>query len=223
MKISMTNIYLTIIAVSFVCCNSAKQNDTTSIAQPANSRLGTLHNDTISLRESFQQEDTAYNEYLANRLKPIRENFKRINSIAKWTATEKIELDESTEGGEATFYYYNGRLEKIAARNFGETFQQLTEYYLLNGELSFVFEKSYKYNRPIYYDSASMRENNDDQVFNLEKSEIVEDRSYFEKEKLIHLVNNKGRGFPFGNDYLLIEQKRILADFNKLKTAKKPT
>ena len=108
-------------------------------------------------------------------------------------------------------------------RHFGETFQQLIEYYLLNGQLSFVFEKSFKYNRPIYYDSTSMKENKDNQAFDFEKSEIVEDRSYFEKGKLIHQMNNQDCGSPFADGYLMEEQKRIVSDFAKLKTMKKPS
>jgi hypothetical protein len=217
----VTNILLAITAVFFFSCNSTKQNDTVSIEQSTATRLDTFRIDTAILKETFQQEDTAYNEYLAGRLKPIRENFKRINSISKWTSVDKKELDESTEGGEATFYYSNNVLEKIVTRHFGETFQQLTEYYLLNEQLSFVFEKSYKYNRPIYYDSTSMKENNDNQAFDFEKSEITEDRSYFDKGKLIHQVNNQDCGSPFANDYLLSEQKRITADINKLNPLKK--
>ena len=221
MTIKVTNILLAITAVFFFSCNSTNQNDTVSIEQSTATRLDTFRIDTAILKETFQQEDTAYNEYLAGRLKPIRENFKRINSISKWTSVDKKELDESTEGAEATLYYSNNVLEKIVTRHFGETFQQLTEYYLLNEQLSFVFEKSYKYNRPIYYDSTSMKENNDNQAFDFEKSEITEDRSYFDKGKLIHQVNNQDCGSPFANDYLLSEQKRITADINKLNPLKK--
>lgn len=221
MKIKTTNILYAIIATLWIGCNSTPKNDTVSNKQPAPTKYDTLHIDTTFLKASFRQEDTAYNEYLAAKLKPIRENFNRINSISIWTSVDKKELEETTEGGEATFYYSNGILEKIVTRHFGESFQQLTEYYLLNGQLSFVFEKSYKYNRPIYYDSNSMRENNDTQSFDFDKSEIIEDRSYFDKGKLIHQVNNQDCGSPFANDYLLTQQKRISADFDKLKQIKK--
>lgn len=220
LTMKVTNLLLTI-TTFFLSCNSAQQKDTASIKQSANPKVNTFHVDTIILKETFQTEDTAINEYLAHRLKPIRANFKRINSIAKWAAIDKKDLNQSTEGGEVTFYYSIGGLEKIVTRHFGETFQQLTEYYLLNGQLSFVFEKSYKYNRPAYYDSTSMKDNNDNQAFDFKKSEIVEDRSYFEKGKLIHQVNNQDCGSPFAKDYLLNEQKRILTDFDKLKTMTK--
>jgi hypothetical protein len=216
----VTNIFMAIASILLVCCNSVKQKDKELVKQAAIPQSDTLPIDTVLLKTKFQQEDTATNEYLADRLKPIRENFKRINSITKWTSTDKIDLDESTEGGEATFYYSAGILEKIVTRHFGETFQQLTEYYLLNGKLSFVFEKLYKYNRPVYYDSASVKENKDDQAFDFEKAEIIEDRSYFENEKLIHQVNNQDCGSPFAADYLLKVQKRLKTSFDKLRLTK---
>jgi hypothetical protein len=213
----MTNLFLTIAALLIAGCNSGKQKDPALVEQLPIIKGDTTHSDTVVLNETFQQEDTTYNEYLVDRLKPIRKNFKRINSISRWTSTYKKELGESTEGGEATCYFSDGVLEKIVTRHFGKTFQQLTEYYLLNGQLSFVFEKSYNYNRPIYYDSSSMKENKDNQMFDFERSEIVEDRSYFEKGKLIHQVNNQDCGSPLAEDYLFEEQKRLTTDFDKLK------
>ena len=179
-------------------------------------KVDSLKRDTVELKETFNQEDFPVNEYLTEKLKPIRDNFKRINSIPKWTIIKTKDIWETTEGGEAKFYYLNGQLEKITTRHFGETFQLLAEYYLLKGQLSFVFEKSYKYNRPMYYDSTSMKENSDTEAFGFDKSEIVEDRSYFDKEKLLHQLNNQDCGSPFAASYLLEEQKRINTDFKKL-------
>lgn len=168
------------------------------------------------LKETFNEEDVPVNEYLSDLLKPIRANFKRINSITTWTSVDTEELWETTEGGEATYYYQNEQLEKIITRHYSETGQLLTEYYLQNEELSFVFEKQLTYNRPFYYDTIAMKENNDTEVFDFDKSEIIEDRSYFENGKLVHQINSQDCGAPFANDYLLEEQKRIRADFDKL-------
>ncbi|MBO9565676.1 MAG: hypothetical protein J7621_23070, partial [Niastella sp.] len=199
-------------------CNSGTPSTTTSRDSLISAKPATPAYDTAILQASFQQADTAYNDYLAAQLAPIRANFKRINSISKWTSTSTKALEETTEGGEATFYYVNGVLEKIATRHFGETFQQLTEYYLLNGQLSFVFEKALKYNRPIYYDSAAMKEGNDDEVFDIKKSQVEETRSYFNEGKLLHQVNNQDCGSPFSSEYLAGEQKRFIATFEQLKT-----
>ena len=162
--------------------------------------IDSLKRDTVELKESFNQEDEPFNEYFTEKLKPLRANFKRINSITNWTNKENKEISASGDGGEAKFYYLNGQLEKIITRYFGETFQNLTEYYLPKGEISFVFEKSYNYNRPIYYDSAAMKESNDNETFDFEKSEITEDPSYFENGKLLHQINSEDCGSPFAKD-----------------------
>jgi hypothetical protein len=197
-------------------CGAGKNNEPKTFTVQTKTASDTLYKTVVIPEASFNQVDTPITEYLIARLKPIRANFKRINSITNWTSTEKKELWETLEGGEATFYYLDGRLEKIIARNFGETFQKLNEYYLLNGYLSFVFEKSYKYNRPMYYDSTAMKENNDTEIFDFDKSEIKEDRSYFENKRLIYQLNNQDYGSPLADDYLQGEQKRILTNFEKL-------
>ena len=198
------------------CGQSKSEQTITTVSDTTTIRDNSVTNDTVELKETFNEEDLPVNEYLTDKLKPIRANFKRINSITNWTSIGTEELSESTEGGEAKFYYQNGKLEKIVAQHYGETFQLLTEYYLLNGQLSFVFEKRHKYNRPLYYDTTAMKENNDTEAFDIDKSEIIEDRSYFDNGKLLHQINNQDCGSPFADDYLLEEQKRIKTDFDKL-------
>ncbi|MBL7742033.1 MAG: hypothetical protein JNN00_01035 [Chitinophagaceae bacterium] len=207
--------------VLIIGCGADNKNKTAKDNDPASVLVDSLPRDTLKLKEASNEADLPVNEYLTEKLKPIRENFKRINSTTKWDSIETQELWETTEGGEAKFYYQNGQLEKIATRLFGETFQQFTEYYLLNGQLSFVFEKSYKYNRPMYYDSAAMKENNDTEAFDFGKAGIMEDRSYFANGQLLHRVNNQNRSSPFSEDYLLEEQKRIKNEFEKLISLKK--
>jgi|SRR5690554_3757895 len=173
------------------------------------------------LKETFNQEDVPVNEYLTDLLKPIRTNFKRINSITDWTFIGTEELWETTEGGEAIYYYQNEQLEKIITRHYGETFQLLTEYYLQNEKLSFVFEKQLIYNRPFYYDTIAMIKNVDTEAFDFDKSEIIEDRSYFKNGKLLHQINNQDCGALFASNYLLEEQKRIQTDFDILITLRR--
>lgn len=181
------------------------------------STLSVSRKDTIRIKESLNEGDIEPNEYLKERLKPIQANFKRINSITKWTSVKKKNIEgESTEGGEATYYYKNNRLEKVIARHYGETGQALIEYYLLNGKLSFVFEKDYEYNRPLFYDKKAMKENNDTEAFDFEKSEIIETRNYFEGGSLLHIVNSQDCGAPFSGDYMSAEDKRMKDDFKRL-------
>jgi hypothetical protein len=217
MKIINTLIILQLFFITFIGCTSGnKKANNISKSESENHLVDNSHTDTSFLVATLNQEDTAVNEYLADVLKPIRTNFKRINSITRWDSTSKKELWESLEGGEATYFYAKGNIEKIITRNFGETYQLLTEYYLLNGQLSFVFNRMYKYNRPLFYDSAAMKENNDDEFFDLKKSILIEDRSYFKKGKLIHQINNEDCGSPFSEEYLLAEQKKLNESFKRL-------
>ena len=66
-----------------------------------------------------------------------------------------------------------------------------------------------------------MKENNDNQVWDFDKSEIIEDRSYFSNGRLIHQISNQDCGSPFTEDYLAEEQKRIKDSFDKLMKLKK--
>jgi hypothetical protein len=163
-----------------------------------------------------ETEEVVYEEYLGKRLKPIRENFKEINGIKEWTAIDKRALKETTEGGAATYYFLFDTLKKIAVHQFGETGKKISEYYTMNAQLSFVFEKTYEYNRPITWDSAAMKENNDSQTFNIDKSEIIEDRSYFENGILIRQINNQDCGSPMAEDFLKEEKERLQTEFNNL-------
>lgn len=173
--------------------------------------------DTAKIKAASHEDDIAANEYLKDRLKPIQTNFKRINSITKWTSIQKKSIEgESAEGGEATFFFKGKHLEKVLAIHYGEIGQALIEYYLLNGQLSFVFQKDYKYNRPMFYDVKAMKENNDTEAFDFKKSEIMETRNYFEKGHLFHIVNSQDCGAPFSGEYMAEEEKSMQEDFKRL-------
>ncbi|WP_330745614.1 hypothetical protein [Chryseobacterium sp. CP-77] len=173
--------------------------------------------DTVKMGEAYNEKDTTGNKSLKNRIKPIQTNFKRINSVTKWTAVKKKDIEgESAEGGEATFYYTDKGLQKVIAKNYGEIGQKLTEYYLLNGQLSFVFEKEYRYNRPLFYDAKAMKENNDTEAFDLKKSKITMTRNYFENGNIIMITNTTGRRFSIGEDYPAEQEEKIREDFKRL-------
>ena len=203
-----------IISCESINKNISQQNDLTLFA------IDSFEN-VIQLQETFKEESDPEEEFSADKLKRVQENTKRINSIKNWSLIDEKELWETSfetlEGGLAKFYYKDGRLEKIVTRMFGETFQQITEYYLLNEQLSFVFEKSYIYNRPVYYDSVSMKENNDNEVFELEKSKMIEDRTYFENGKRFHHTTRETDVYsPFDDKWFREEYKSRIAAFEEL-------
>ncbi len=205
--------------MTLIGCND---NGEKSVSQ--NDRLELVPEPDKDLREKYEQQvkdslksDTVFEEYLGERLKPIRENFKRINEITEWTSVDKRKLNQSTESGAATYYFLQDKLLKIVAIHFGETGKNIQEFYTKNGLLSFVLEQQYQYNRPITWDSTAMKENNDTETFDIDKSEIIEDRSYFSKGELIRQINNQDCGSPFAEDYLKEEQVRLKTEFEKLK------
>ena len=61
-----------------------------------------------------------------------------------------------------------------------------------------------------------MIELNDTEVFDVEKSIYSENRSYFEKEKLIHQINSEDCGAPFSESYLEKEELRIKSNLQNI-------
>lgn len=169
------------------------------------------------LELSDSAQINTYQEYLGDEIGPVRQNFKEIENIAEWTLVNKMKHPVSRENGVVEYYYLKDSIMKITSIQLGETGKLIQAYYPLNGELSFVLEKEYAYNRPIYWDSVMMIENNDNQVFDINKSEIIEDRSFFVGGKLIRQINNQDCGSPFAEDYLLEEQTRLQNEYWELK------
>ena len=216
-KRNIEKILLGIILISLVSCET-KSPSANKNSHKINANKTRITKDTFKISESKNQIDNPVNEYLTEQLEPIRKNFKKLNSIenGNWSSLVTKELDGTNEGGEVTYYHWNNDLDKIVAKEYGETFQVLTEYYFLNGKISFVFQKALKYNRPIYHDSIAMKEMKDNEVFDITKAEIIEERNYFDKGKLIHQLNSEDCGSPMADDFLQAEQKRILQKLTRI-------
>ena len=214
MKRNLEKILLGIILTSLTSCETKTQSANKNSDKINVAKTSTIK-DSFKIAESKNQIDNPVNEYLTEKLKPIRENFKRLNSIdyANWSNVESKYLEGSNEGGEVTYYNWNDKLSKIITKEFGETYQVLTEYYLLDNKLSFVFQKGLKYNRSIWKNKP---ESSDKEVFDIEKSEIVEKRSYFDKGKLIHQLNSEDCGSPMSEGYLQEEQVEIDKNFERI-------
>lgn len=170
-----------------------------------------LSPEEIAIREALQVskniEDIAVNEYLSEELQSIRANFKRINRIDNF---DKVIIDNYTSSnavdeGEVTFYYLKNELQKVTNHQYESTQQYLTEYYLLEGKLCFVLNKTLEYNAPVESD-----------LFDLSKSELMEDRYYFKDDILLHLLDSQDCGAPFESEYLKAEGENVLSIFKAL-------
>lgn len=205
-------IFLTIITTASMSCDT----NGVAMAQEKTTEKVKHKKDTILLKPSFKEDDIENNEYLTETLQPIKDNFKRINSKTDWKHIDSTDVMESTEGGIIKYYYGDKSLEKVIEQHFGEMGQSITEYYLLNGKLSFVLERAIIYNRPLYYDSTAMKENKDTEVFNKEASELLDTRSYFIDGVLSHILDNQDCGAPFAASFMIEEDKRLHAAYKRL-------
>ena len=141
-----------------------------------------------SIQNNESQKENIKTE--KEKITEIKNNFVRINSTKNWSKKIVKELWESTEGGEANFFYLDNNLEKITEIHYGEMGQNLTEYYFSNNKLSFIFEKEINYNRPITYIKELDKDIEDGIYFDINKSEINEVRSYFYDDKLIKQISS---------------------------------
>jgi hypothetical protein len=214
MKRKFEKIILGIILISLTNCESKTQNANNNSDKIITNKKSIIE-DNFKIAESKNENDNSINEYLDEKLKPIRENFKKLNSIqyGNWSNVETKYLEGSNEGGEVTYYSWNEKLDKIITKEFGETYQVLTEYYLIDNKLSFVFQKGLKYNRSIWKNKP---ENSDKEVFDIDKSKIIEKRSYFENGKLIYQINNEDNSSPMSNKILNDEQAEIETNFKRV-------
>lgn len=134
-------------------------------------------------------------------------NFNRISEISRWDSIIP------TQDSGVYFYYSNGNLEKITIIYYGETLKNVTDFYLLNNKISYVVEKLYQYNRPCYYNEQYMKENGDTESFDLNKSNIMINKNYFKRGKLIFQYDD---AFCMPENSLRQEQKRLKKEFNNL-------
>lgn len=124
-------------------------------------------------------------------VKEIRLRYTEIRSNLDSFDTTMVDIwGESAEGGQGTAYYDDGDLQLIEVVWFGETGRKQIEYYFKDGELLFAFGQTFAYNRPIYWDEETAKEDGDNEVFDPEKTIVKEDRYYFNNEKLFLWLDN---------------------------------
>ncbi len=184
------------------------------LVSQASAKMDTIYKkDSISL-QSLMATDSSVKEKDSVQL--IKENFLKINAIKKWDSVVSKNLWLSLEGGYVNFYYKDGDFKKALVRYYGEMYQQITEYYFLENKLSFIYDKYYHYNVPMYLDSASAAKDGYDLFFNIDSSRIEETRSYLEKGKLFKIISNKENPQALTDDYRKSEQAKIDKNLSQL-------
>ena len=151
-------------------------------------------------------------------VRQIRTKYTAIRENLKCYDTTSTALSgESTEGGESIAQYDGKNIKYIEVTYYGETGKTKTEYYFDNGQLFFVFETVYTYNRPIYWNAKTAKENNDTVTYNSSKTIVNEDRCYFHQEKLIRWLDNDKKEVDLLLGTNTLTGQGLVAHANKLK------
>ena len=146
---------------------------------------------------------------IEGKITQIRKDFTNTNAVKNYVIKEVEDSEQSTDGGVVKYYFQNGVVKKIVVEHFGESWNSLTEYYVKNGKVYFIFDKTEKYNVPYYVNADWYKRDNMKvgEVFDSRKSKISEKRYYFDENmKLIRYVG---------------ENKKIVENVQKLKEIEK--
>lgn len=125
-------------------------------------------------------------------------------------------FDMSTEGGETTGYYKDNVIQKISSTLLGETGKQIRDYYFNKQQLIFVLEIDHRYNAPIYLDQKLADEMGVSQVFDIEKTEIIENRLYLKNDKIFKWLNTKDNSVNRTPEEVLWKTEDIMNDAERL-------
>lgn len=166
----------------------------------------------------------SYAQSSTETVQQIREQYKIIRNQLGTFDTIQLEVwEESTEGSLAIAHYSHTDLKMITVTSFGETGKNLVEYYFNDGELFFAFSQDYRYNRPIYWDKKTAKENGDTQFFDAKKSIITENRYYFQNTHLFLWLNNNKQEVDLALSINQLKAQEIINHANQLKSRfKKP-
>jgi hypothetical protein len=91
-------------------------------------------------------------------------------SSVKTVAHEVAIESQSTEGGSLIYYTTNGQLVKFVVTFYGEMGKVEHMFTVANEKLQKCKRTYWQYNRPIYWNKETAKENNDTEYFDLEKS-----------------------------------------------------
>ncbi len=151
-------------------------------------------------------------------IKSIRAKYVKINaSVPQCRRVVKDIWGESLEGAEMDAFYQGQELQLVIVHHFGEMYQTFTEYYYEQGKAFFVYQRSFQYNRPMYWDSITAKANQDTVVFNFYKSRLEENRYYFNNGKLIRWINEFKKEVPPGTEDYKREEKEVLQYEDKIR------
>ena len=156
---------------------------------------------------------------IENRIAQIRKDYANTNVVKNYVVKEIDDLEESTDGGIVKYYSQNGIVKKIIVEHYGESWNGLTEYYIKNGKVYFIFDKTEKYNVPYYVNADWYKRENVKvgEVFDNKKSKISEKWYYFDENmKLIRYVG-ENKKIDENVQKLKEIEKKVLTEYFRIK------
>lgn len=116
-------------------------------------------------------------------IQTIRQQYTAINKrLAGYRKVKKELSGFSLEGGDLVAYFTGPAVVKIVANHYGEGGKSYEEYYYWKGKLIFVFRKDQRYDKPMSGKVVRTEEN----------------RFYFENDRLIRWIDEKGKQVASG-------------------------
>ena len=160
------------------------------------------------------------NPTIDQKLKMVLDKVKRIEAFHNYDNVMWIDIETNGEGGKAGLHFTNDDVWFINKVEYGETFRTEMEYYFdeKNGNLIYMTERHYRYNRPMYYDEKVAKENNDTETFDESRSTIITHHNYFENGKLFYRINYNNE--PEKKDTLDKIGKEIIQELEKFYQSK---
>lgn len=197
---------LLIIILTFLTLFSCNDNGQKSVSK--NEKLELLQEPDKDLKRKYEKEkdslttDTTYQEFMGEKLKPIRKKLKPLLNSQKWTSMDKRKIDTKNGNGAAVYYFLDKELRKIRLLENTDSIDRFVEFYLDDKNLFFIFERH----------TNNYELKNDPEFY-----EPFEDSLFFENDELIRIKSNMDCGAPFAEDYRKEEQVRLKNEFKKLK------
>lgn len=130
--------------------------------------------------------------FFSDAIRSIKLEVSEIDECENCQMEERDISAKTTEGNKAIFYSKDGVLKKTEIIHYGETGKIIEKLYYedeAHEKVFFISVHNYKYNRPIYWNEEVSEKNNDNEVFDINKSEISEEEYYFLDENLILWVD----------------------------------
>ena len=83
-------------------------------------------------------------------------------------------------------YYQGNDLKKIEVAYYGSMGKSLIDYYTDQGQVYFIFQRDYEYDKPMYVEGSQVKD-------------IQENRYYFHENRLVRWVNQNQETVPPGS------------------------